>query len=200
MEIGDQEKGLEFLDLTFKCVEGKLSVHVFPKPTNSFTYIKRSTCYPCKNANNVPRGIALRLRRICDTDDKFESRANEYKKYLIARDCKPSLLNKKFQEVFEITRTEARAKRTKNNQVNRIKFLTTYNQGLPKIDGIIRKHLSLLHSDECLRQLFPANMFSNIFRRNKNLKELLVPSKYPNPKNSRQNFITSCNKCDICKN
>ena len=84
MEIGDQEKGLEFLDLTFKCVEGKLSVHVFPKPTNSFTYIKRSTCYPCKNANNVPRGIALRLRRICDTDDKFESRANEYKKYLIA--------------------------------------------------------------------------------------------------------------------
>ena len=59
MEIGDQEKGLEFLDLTFKCVEGKLSVHVFPKPTNSFTYIKRSTCYPCKNANNVPRGIAL---------------------------------------------------------------------------------------------------------------------------------------------
>ena len=62
MEIADQEKSLEFLDLTFKCVESKLSVHVFSKPTNSFAFIKRSTCYPCKNANNVPRGIALRLR------------------------------------------------------------------------------------------------------------------------------------------
>ena len=34
----------------------------------------------------------------------------------------------------------------------------------------------------------------------KNLKEILAPSKYPNPKNSRQNCITSCYKCDICKN
>ena len=40
MEIADQEKGLEFLDLRIKCVEGKLSVDVFAKPANSFTYIK----------------------------------------------------------------------------------------------------------------------------------------------------------------
>ena len=37
MEIADQEKGLEFLDLGIKCVDGKLSVGVFAKPTNSFT-------------------------------------------------------------------------------------------------------------------------------------------------------------------
>ena len=43
-------------------------------------------------------------------------------------------------------------------------------------------------------------MFSTIFRGTKNLKQLLGPSNYPNPKNSRQNSITSCDKCDICKN
>ena len=43
-------------------------------------------------------------------------------------------------------------------------------------------------------------MFSTIFKRNKNLKELLTPSKYPNPKNSRPSSITSCKNCDICKN
>ena len=59
-----------------------------------------------------------------------------------------------------------------NNQVSKIKFLTTYTSSLPKIDGIIRKHLSLLHSDDCLKQLYPANMFSTTFKRNKNLKEL----------------------------
>ena len=85
MEIADKEKDLEFLDLRIECVEGKLSVDVFAKPTNSFTYVKPSTCYPLKNINNVPRGIALRLRRICDTDKKFEFCANEYKQYLIAR-------------------------------------------------------------------------------------------------------------------
>ena len=76
MEVGDQEKVLEFLDLRIKCVDDKLSVDVFAEPTNSFTYVKPSTCYPRKSIHNVPRGIALRLRRICDTDEKFESCAN----------------------------------------------------------------------------------------------------------------------------
>ena len=151
--------------------------------------------------NNVLRGIAFRLRRICDTAKKFESRANnEFKQYLIARDYKPSLADKHFQEVSKTARTKARTKRPKNNQVSKIKFLTTYNPSLPKTDGIIRKHFSLLHRDDSLKQLFSANIFSTIFKHNKNLKESLAPSKYPSPKNNRQNSITSCDKCEICKN
>ena len=68
------------------------------------------------------------------------------------------------------------------------------------MEGIIGKHLSLLHSDDSVKQLFPANMFSTIFRSKENLQQLLAPSKYPNPMNSKQNSIASCNKCDICKN
>ena len=52
-----------------------------------------NTCYPMKNINKVPQGIALRLRRICDTTEKYESRADEYKNYLLARDYKPSLVD-----------------------------------------------------------------------------------------------------------
>ena len=86
-------------------------------------------------------------------------------------------MDKQFQEVSKITRTEARAKRPKNNQVSKIKLLTTYNPSLPKIDGIIRKHLPLLHSDDgLLKKLSPANTFSTIFKRNKNLKEILSQS------------------------
>ena len=59
---------------------------------------------------------------MCDTDEKFESRADEYKQYLIVRDYKPPLVNKQFQEVCKITRTEARAKRPENNQVSKFKF------------------------------------------------------------------------------
>ena len=109
-------------------------------------------------------------------------------------------MDKQFQEVSKITRTEGRAKKPKNNQVSKIKFLTAYNPSLPKIDRLIRKRYSLLHSGHSLKQLFPTNIFSTIFKHNKNLKEILAPSKYPNPKNSRQNSITSYNKCDISKN
>ena len=44
----------------------KITIDVFSKPTNSFTYVMPSTCYPSNNINNVPRGIALRLKRICE--------------------------------------------------------------------------------------------------------------------------------------
>ena len=108
------------------------------KPTNSFTYVLPSTCYPMKNINEVPQGIALRLRRICDTTEKYKSRADEYKNYLLARDYKPSLVDEQFKKISKISREDARKSKPKTNQVNKIKFVTKYNPRLPKIDGIIK--------------------------------------------------------------
>ena len=63
----------EFLDLSLHINEqNKICVDVYAKPTNSFTYVLPSTCYRKRNINNIPRSIALRLRRICDSDEKFD--------------------------------------------------------------------------------------------------------------------------------
>ena len=79
MQIAD-ENGLEFLDLKLKMNENnKITIDVFSKPTNRFTYVMPSTCYPSNNINNVPRGIALRLKRICDSDEKFTVRTMSIK-------------------------------------------------------------------------------------------------------------------------
>ena len=72
----------------------KITVDVYSKPTNSFIYVMPSTYYPSNNINNVPRGIALRLKRICDSDEKFTVRRNEYKNHLIAREYKPKIFEK----------------------------------------------------------------------------------------------------------
>ena len=72
------DDGLEFLDLKLKMVNGKISVDVFSKPTNSFTYVLPSTCYPNRNIRNVPKRIALRLRRTCESDEKYDERSEEY--------------------------------------------------------------------------------------------------------------------------
>ena len=42
---------------------------------------------------------ALRLRRICDSDEIFKHRSEEYKNYLIVRAYHPGLVNKQFQKV-----------------------------------------------------------------------------------------------------
>ena len=40
--------------------------------TDSLTYLLPSTCFPKNNIENIPTGVALHLRKICDSDEKFE--------------------------------------------------------------------------------------------------------------------------------
>ena len=68
------------------------------------------------------------------------------------------------------------------------------------MDTLVMKNLPLLHSDRKLKELFPASAFNTIYRCNKNIKELLSPSRYPNRKTTKSNSIISCNSCNICKN
>ena len=107
MQVARDDR-LEFLDLKLKTVNGKISVDVLTKPTNSFTYVSSSTCYPNRNIKNVPNGIAVRLRRICDSDEKYDERSEGYQKYLIARDYQPGSLERQFEEVKKLSRSETR--------------------------------------------------------------------------------------------
>ena len=133
MKIAD-ENGLEFLDLKLKMNENnKITIDVFSKPTDSFTYVMPSTCYPSNNMNNISRGIALRLKRICGSDEKFNVRSNEYKNYLIVRDYKPKVVEKHFCEISKLSRAEARQIKPKQQANDRILFPTTYNPKLPNM-------------------------------------------------------------------
>ena len=67
-----------------------------------------TTSYPRKSLNKIPRGIALYLRRIYDNYEKFNSRSIEDKNYLIARDYRPSIVNKHFACGLSLSRQQAR--------------------------------------------------------------------------------------------
>ena len=61
-------------------------------------------------------------------------------------------------------------------------------------------YFSLLHSDDNLKTLFPSETFNVVYRRNKNLKELLTPSLFPIPRREKYSCVSSCTMCGICKN
>ena len=103
------ESVLESLDLSLLMNEqNKIYVDVYAKPTNSFTYLLPSIFYPKRNINNIPESIALRLGRICNSDEKFDMRSNEYQNYLIPRAYNNSLVKKQFHSVKSISISEAR--------------------------------------------------------------------------------------------
>ena len=71
MEIAG-DTGLDFLDLKLKINESKIRFDVFAKSTSSFSYTTPNTCDPKNNICNIPRGISLLLRRICDDNKTIE--------------------------------------------------------------------------------------------------------------------------------
>ena len=118
----ETENGQGFLGLK-GCI--KITVDVYSKPTNSFTYIDPKTCYSSRNISKIPEGIALRLRCSCDSDQKYEKRSNEYQNYLIARNYSPSLVAKQFQKVSQISCDNARKPHSKVLRTDSVKFVTT---------------------------------------------------------------------------
>ena len=122
------------------------------------------------------------------------------KNYLLARDYKLSVVDEKFKKIDQMSREGARKSKPIANQVSKIKFVTKYSPILPKINGIMKNHISIPHSDDALKTLFLKDCFSSIYKRNCNWKESIEPSLYPKKINTRTYSITSCNKCYICKN
>jgi len=85
-------------------------------------------------------------------------------------------------------------------------LVLTYNPNLPPINGLIRKHFHLLLCSPKLKELFPLKSVISSFRRSRNFKEILAPSRCR--KGSSQSvevptagcFISDKARCDLCKN
>ena len=131
-----------------------------------------STCFPKNNLENIPKGVALCLRRICNSDEKFEKHSAEYQNYLIARDYKLGKLKKQFSDIRNLTREEAiKPKLLKTTFSTSCSLITQYYPLLPNLKTIIRKYSPILYSNRQMLDIFRYNTVRVTYKRNKNLKE-----------------------------
>ena len=105
----------------------------------------------------------------------------EWNSCLLLRPCNQgypaNLVNDQFSKVSIIPRKDLLKQKARTSK-RLFPFVTAYNSNLPNINYIIRKHLHLLESNTKLKKLFPKNSIIPAYRRSKNLKEILAPSKY----------------------
>ena len=85
--------------------------------------------------NKFSKGIALRLRRICDSDEKFNIRSSEYQNYLIARDCNPTVVKNQFLSVRNMTKSDARQVKPKPHRLN-INLVTVYHPFIKNLQTV----------------------------------------------------------------
>ena len=137
----------------------------------------------------IPFSLALRLRRICSTDETFKIRTTELTTYLLKRGYKRNFVTKQIQRAADIPRTHTLQPK-QIDKPKRIPFITTYNSSLPSIFNIIKKHYNLLLSSDLCKNVF-LHLPVVSFRRSPNLRDLLVTAKLsPNVTHSNSHFLT----------
>ena len=115
---------------------------------------------------------------------RMKKRSNEYQNYLIARNYSTSLVVKKFENVSQTSHDNARKPHNKVLGTDSVKFVTSYNPILRNINSLINKYLSIVHADLDLKEIFSRKSITTVYRRQKNLKEMLAPTSYPKSVNS----------------
>ena len=141
----------------------------------------------------------LPVRKICDSDSKFERRSAEYQKCLIAREYKPSKVKKQFSDGKNTSREKARKLKTKSNFPTSCNLITQYNTMLPNIKTIFEKYLPVLHSNQ--EMLLLQDITINVtYKSNKKLKGLISPSLFLKAIKGNSCLIENCSRrSGICK-
>ena len=159
------------------------------------------TCHPRSTKLAVQKGVALRLKRICSTEEEFTKKSKEYQAYFISRGHDPEDINVNFEKVKTISRSIARKRQNKEKSEKKHRFFTEYNPACPNIAEIIKKHEHFLRNHEFLNKLFPPGSFQVVHRRCKNLRELMSRSDPYSIRSVDTNYsYLKCEVCDSCKN
>jgi len=113
---------------------------------------------------------------------------------------KSKLVDDQFSKAFDVNRSDILKPKVKTKK-KVFPLVLDFNPRLPNMSEIIKSHSNLLSSSPELLDLFPNNSVMPAYRRTKNLKDILAPSKlkYSTP-NSEPGCFRCNKKCDLCKN
>ena len=205
-----REDKIDFLDTIVTTENGYLITSPYSKPTDSKQYLIPSSVHKENYVNNIPKTVGMRPRRLCsdrvEGDRIFADALDEYRAYMVARGYDPMNIRGHFAEIANLKRQDALKKverRKKKWKERPIFFVKQKEPAFPSIEKSIRKPLKLLHRDSELKELYPRNLFITSYKRPKNLKELLCPSKLLKKKqgiiNNGKSFMKCEKECKTCE-
>ena len=123
--------------------------------------------------------MALCFKRICSTDEFFNTRSDALTTHLVKRGYPHLFIKDEIENVRQIPRSKA-LETSMKNQSNRIPFVVTFNQALPNIRRIIFNRQSQLRSSQRCKAAFHSPLLIS-YRRCSNLRDILVRATHHRP-------------------
>ena len=144
---------------------------LYKKPTDRQNYLHSKSEHPYSLKKSIAYSQALRIKRICSTQNEFEKHSSN----LLQQLKKKAYHHDTLKEQIEKARTQERTLLLNKNpeEVKQsIPISITYNRTLPKIKSIVAKHWHVLQVNPELKERFQSSPII-AFRKNKNLKQII---------------------------
>ena len=113
------------------------------------------------------------------------------KKNLCKRGYTTRSIDNELMKVDKLDRNNLLQYRTDKSKTDRVPVVLTYSKGLPHVSEVMKKKMTVLHKSEKIKKVFIKPPIL-AFRRDKNLKDILVHKKH----NSM--FFKQEHKCEPC--
>ena len=138
---------VNFLDVTvYKDRHGNIETGLYTKPTDAHLYLHYSSYHPKHQKKSIPYSQAIRLRRICSTNDRYLEASDMLTRNLSARGYPKRMIKIAIDRAANKDRLALLDTSTpRNNQKkNLIPFITTYNPYNPPIQQILASNKHIL--------------------------------------------------------
>ena len=146
---------ISFLDVTVSLDNNnKISMDLFVKLTDTHQYLLHTSCHPSHIKKSIPFSLALRIRRICSTTEKFQERTNELLEFLCKRVHRRQYVQSQINKAFQIPRLDTLFYKSKTRNTDRPVFVTTYNSSLSSLNIVIKKYYPILTATERCHEAF----------------------------------------------
>ena len=187
---------IPYLDTLLSVENGKIEIDLYKKPTDRNQYLLPSSNHPKGTVKSIPFSQALRIIRICTNPTKRDIKLEQLKMSLLERNYPIQTIENAIEKAKKVPRSRAIQMSKKKEKEKRPVFALDWDPRLPCIQQIQAKHhRSMVSQDQYLAQVFPKPPLT-AFRRENNLRSLLIRSKVPiKPKLHQERKIKGMKKC-----
>ena len=158
----------------------RLKTSLYSKPTDAHSYLLPTSSHPHHVFKSIPYSQCLRIRRICSENEDAEKNIQDLQDHLSKRGYDPKLVEESIEKAKTVDRSSLLIYNEKKKN-KRVPLVLTYDSRLNKASRTVSEQMSTLHMDEKLCKIFPDPPLIS-FRRNRNLRDLLVSTRLPDPK------------------
>ena len=153
--VKHSDKQLEVLDTLLCIVNGCIESEVYSKPTDGHMSLLPQSSHYRFMYLHIPFGVEIRIRRICSQEDWFEEQLLEYKQYFKRRNYENCVIQKEFDKVKNMSRSQTLKPKTASDQnVPNFSLILDYHPNFSGLPLLIRDHLKILFESPYMRKVF----------------------------------------------